>query len=423
MKESKTKKTSALPEKESAKGSPGKKPGEDTIILAKDRGKVNVEKCEPDHPLLKEIKDHFYDEWKREHPGDKLPREYFYHSDVGHCPRGTYYQFYYPEKKKDMAVSTILMFTFGNIFHEVIQNAQKKIGHTTNEGIEFGIWSKIGFLKRGRLDAILKEGTPVLFVIEEIKSKNSYAFETPPDDSEVDQLLSYIHDCKNNLYFKAKGKTIGDHGYILYVDRGGLSDDQLAIYKVHYSEERIKVIEGEFARLHEAIQKKTTPVRPYARDSIKCLYCRFEDWCWRGIPRPEVPKIIPDASLEAPDEEIIESMVDVYFTNTAKIKELETDLELAKKGLKQFAKKTGKTDFHHEKGIIKASVTRGYSIDVAYLWKKHRNIFNLIATPAIGKLKTALKEGMIDGTTLEKAKVPNVETSISLRGIKAKKEG
>ena len=386
-------------------------------IIAKDRGEVKIERLEELHPVLNDLISRYVDDWKKEHPFDKLPREWFYVSDVGKCPRSIYYQFKYPEKKREMSPHTIIMFAFGNIYHDEIQTKFRKIGYTTNKGVEFGTWSKLNFAKRGRLDVLLSEDG--MTVVTEIKWKNPYGFQTEPEEWEVDQLLSYIEDCKKDPYFK--GRNIADYGYVVYLDSGLIASPPLAMYRIWFSEKRVEVIKSEFSELWDCIQKNKTPERPYERESWRCQYCRFLEWCWRGIPLPPEPKFEKDETIEPPSYEIVESMASSYLQTDLQEKELAKQRELARKVLIQYFKGTGKDEIVIGQEKIKFSLSNSYSLDEGYLWKKFKKIFNRIARPQVSLLKAALKDGLIDGTTFEKAKKLS-GVSESLRIIRPKAE-
>lgn len=398
----------------------------DVSIIARDRGKVKVEKLPDDHPFVMSILDYYEDEWKRSHTSDKIPREWFYVSDVGRCPRSIYYQFFNAEEKKPMAASTIMMFKFGNLFHEELQRVLRNLGHSSGKFVEFGTWSKVGFMKRGRLDILLSmdgedENVPVALVVGEIKTKNPYNFDSDPYDNEIDQALSYISDIRGDPYFARK--KIADYAYLIFIDRGGVATPSLCVWRVDYSEDRVKIIKREFRKLHKAIKEKTIPTRPYERDSVQCTYCRFqESICWADIPRIEPPALEPDPTIEPPTKEIVDSMANAFVRLKDEIKEKEKDFDLAKKVLTQHFKATPSDEIKVGEATIKYSPSETTGLDVEYLLKYLQKKWHLFAKPQLGLLREAVASGQVDATTFEKAKIPGRSYSITISRPKKKKE-
>lgn len=372
-------------------------------VTAKERGDVRCEKLAEDHDLVRAILDKYVENWKRSHPGDKKARNYFYNSDVGRCPRSIYYQFYSPEKKKDMAASTIMMFKLGDLFHDELQAMLGSLGYMTNKDIEFGTWSKVGFLKRGRLDVMLRY--PTMLVIGEIKSKNPYGFDSPPDNPEIDQLLTYMHDCKNDPYFRERGDKIADIGYIFYMDRGGLATPPICIWEVRYSKDRIKAIEKEFRALHRAIKGKQIPDRPYEMESVPCTYCRFQmSICWKGFAVAEEPKHEADVSIEPPGKEIVDSMAEACIRLKDEIEEKQGELDMARSVLTQYFKATGTSEILPKLGgKIRFSKSKITTLKEDYLLRKLKDKWHLFAKPTLSLLKLAVKEGKVDATTYQRA--------------------
>jgi len=382
------------------------------------RGVVKADRLLDDDPFIKHITDFYREEWKRDHPGDKNPREWFYVSDVGRCPRSIFYQFKQPEKKRNLALSTLLMFKFGELFHEEVMRVFRALGYTTGKDIEFGTWSKVGFMKRGRIDALVKDPVvPAMFITTEVKSKNPYAFAADePNENEVDQLLSYMADIRADPYFKSRGGAIADFGYIFYIERSGLADMPFAVWKVHYSEERIEAIRREFRSLHRAIKQNSLPERPYTRDDINCQYCRFRDYCWEGVPLPEQPKHEADDTIEVPAMEIVESMAETYVRLKAEIKEKETELELAEKVLKRYFQGTGQDEMK----AVRYEKYNAAVINEAYLLRHAAKLWPKIAKPQVGLMREAVESGLMTGTVFEGAFTVEVRDRLK---IKKEKKG
>lgn len=390
-------------------------------IIAKGRGAVKSELLEDGDPLIRKFNDFYVEEWKRAHPGDKEPREWFYVSDVGRCPRSIYYQFHNAEKKRDMQASTIMMFTFGDLFHDEAQRVFRALGFTTSKDIEFGTWSKVGFMKRGRLDVLIDETwiTPAMKVVTEIKSKSSIDADEPPD-AEVDQLMSYMADCRTDPYFTSRKIPIREYGYLFYMDRSGFSGTGIKAWRIYYSQDRVRTILREFRSLHAAIKRKSLPLRPYVRDSVPCSYCRFQDFCWEDVPRPVPPELEADAAITVPAMEIVESQGAAYLRLKSEIKKNEADLELAEKVLTQYFKSTGTKTLDVGGIPINFEVYNDAHLNVPFLLEKLKSKWHLIAVPRVGLLRDAVKAGILDGETFERAFEYEVKTRLKIG--KPKKE-
>lgn len=407
-----TKKKSAGPAAQ-ANPAPPQKNDPENPTLPKSGSVVKVERMADDHWLLTRLKDHYLSNWKQEHTNDKQPRPYFYFSDSGRCVRRRTYDFLHPGEKRDMAVGTILMFTFGELFHDEIENTLRVIGASSAKNIEFGVFDESqGYRKSGRFDTIITELGPAeadpernvpFAVLLDVKSKTSYAMETEPPTPEVNQLISYIDGAFRSAYLKAKNRNIARYGYLLYVDRGGMNKEQLILWRVEFSEERLADIKREDDFVWRCVQEKVLPDRPYTRDSIDCQYCRYQEFCWADIPLPAPATLEPDASLEPPSQEIIESLAAKYVAAKASIKEAEALCEIAEKALVNYFKAKGQTELRVGGTAITYEAYDDTSIDVPYLLKHARDRWWQFAKPTMTLLRAAVDEQIISGTLFEKA--------------------
>lgn len=429
------KKEKAQPQALSRQGvSASDKGGVSEPIIAHPKAPVKCEKVPETHPLLLKFQELYVQDWKKEHPKDKQNRTNFRVSDVGQCPRKTFYEFHHADKKRDMAPSTIMMFTFGDLFHDEVQRVFERMGATARHFIEFGTLSKIGFEKRGRLDLFLHqseiEGNMELtaICIMEIKSKNPYAFDVElPNPEEIDQVLSYVEDSKNDPYIKARW-TVSNEAYIFYIDRSGMgSPIPIAMWRVTHSEERVKEIKSFFRTLHRLIKSGICPARPYAFNSIKCSYCRYRDLiCWQGEAVPIEPKHEADETIPVPSQEIVDSIAGNFYHSYCEIKRLEKEMEFQEKVLTQYFKSTGNEQLIIGEGETAGRVYfhkgRDRILKLDYL-KKHLAKFWLdIAKPTLASLEKLLSEGKIDGTTFERSIDYEPAEGVRVRMPRKKKE-
>jgi CRISPR/Cas system-associated exonuclease Cas4 (RecB family) len=355
----------------------------------------------PEHPLIGQLLDKYVDDWKREHSSDKKARPYFYVSDAGRCARQLVYQFLNPEQKHDMKPSTIAMFMMGGLFHEEIQTKLMKIGATTAKDIEFGTFGGFDFEVRGRLDVMLVEDGK--YVVSDIKSKNSFAFNAEPGIEEVLQLLIYIHQCKMDKYFKKKGMEIADYGYLIYADRGGVAGVPVTMWRAEYDPVLVDQVREWFEKIDKVIKEKIYPERPFVRDSVDCSYCRFKEWCWRDLPEAVIPAHIKDESIIPPTQEIVESMAAVFASGKSKISELEKEIDQAEAVLKQYFKGTGQSELLTGNVKLRYEKYLSSEVDVEYLMRFARDKWTSFARPQIAMLREAVKAGTISGTVFEKA--------------------
>lgn len=371
--------------------------------------------------FIKAILDSYVDEWKRDHPGDKLSREYFYVSDVGRCPRQIFYQFKSADQKRDITVGTIMAFRFGSIFHDELQQRLRRLGYTTSRDVEFGTFHKVKFISRGRLDILIREedGSQT---IGEIKSKNPFGFDTDPDPEEMDQLLSYVEDCMNNPYFKTRGQVVNPWGYLIYVDRSGIGKPSIKAWKVFHSKERIEFIESFFVAVDQALKEGIVPERPFVRDSVSCTYCRFQDFCWAGVPVPEIPKHEKDESVLPPSMEIVESAAGSFISLDAQIKLLGKEKDIAERVLTAYFKGTGADSIPVGENKVVFIVGTKTILNEEILWERFRDVYNAFSKPQIGLLRAAVEAGLVDGTTFELAKSVAKTETVKVIRPKEKKE-
>lgn len=370
------------------------------------------------HPVIETMMAQYVLDWKREHGSDKKPRPYFYVSDAGRCARQIAYQFLRPEEKHDMNASTIIMFKMGDLFHRETQDMLLRIGATTAKDIEFGTFGEFDFDPRGRLDVFLNDDDETL-VVTDIKSKNSYAFAGAPSIEEVLQTMLYVYQCKRDKYFAKRGKKIADYSYLLYVDRGGMADEQFAMWRIEYDEALVEVARAWFQKVADEIKAKHYPERPYTRDSIQCSYCRFSSACWADIPAPELPALVKDESIVPPTQEIVESMARLFVQTRAQIKELERDVEAAEAVLTQYFKGTGQEELDVDGAKVRYEIRTTNEIDIEYLMKYAKDKWPAFAKPQITMLRDAVDKGIISGTVFEKAMKPKVSGSVKV--VKPKK--
>jgi len=370
-----------------------------------------IEKLPDDHFLIREVVESFVDDWKkRSGQRDHQKRDYFFMSDVRVCDRTTFYNFTCPEKKRPITAKTIMMFAAGNLLHDDLQDRARRRGLVDSaRDLEYGLedWAHKA---TGRLDFILPiyrfVDTEKGVVVVEIKTKNPYNFGIEePTQEEIDQLMWYIDRLKAHEAKSLKNTPVLDYGFILYADRAMISDPlPLCGWRVDFDADRVAVIKARFDALDKAILAGQVPQRPYERESIKCSYCRFRDFCWEGVPLPSPPAFEADGAVQVPDMELVESMASRFVELQVEIKTREAELDKAHETLMRYFKATGTEAIGINGGQIVHSFLARTEFDRDYLLSKLGDKWTVIAAPQDKLIKLAIKEGLIDPEVYERAK-------------------
>lgn len=370
---------------------------------------MQIEKLDRDHFLIKELIDSYRDERKKgSGQRDKQAPKNLYMSFVSRCDRDVYYRFVHPEKIRTLADKTIVFFRHGNMYHDEIQERLKKKRVIDNSrDIEYGLedWA---IDTTGRLDCFVSENSGL--VVTELKSKNPYAFNVEePHQEEIDQLFWYIYAAKKSKSLKER--NIQDYGYILYMERGEISDFPFAAWKIPYDEKRVKAIRKRFRNLKQLIDTKKIPQRPYERDSIKCNYCRFREFCWKGVPEVIEPELLPDVSIEKPEMELVQSAENRYILLKEKMAKEKEELEKLQELLLNYFKATGAKDTEK---LLHVFSKKTY-LDEDYLLKHAKDKWPLIAKSQVSLIKKAIKDKELDPEIFERAKKTNFSHSIRIK--------
>lgn len=363
-----------------------------------------------DHFLIREIIESFVDDWKKKSgQRDHSKRSYFYMSDVAKCDRATFYDFTCPGKKRPITAKTLMLFAAGNLIHDDLQDRARRRGLVDSpRDLEYGLedWAHKA---SGRLDFI----TPVYRFIEtekgiavvEIKTKNSYNFGTEePTQEEVDQVLWYIDRLKAHEAKSLKQTPVLDYGFILYVDRSMIADPiPLCGWRVDFDQARVDAIKARFDALDKAILSGQVPQRPHERESIKCSYCRYRDFCWEGVPLPAPPLMEPDGT-EAPEMELVESMAANYVKLKDETKRIEAELDKTHETLMKYFKATGTETIDVDGAQIVHSFLPRTEFDRDYLLSNLGDKWTLIAAPQDNLIRQAIKDGLVDPEVYERAR-------------------
>jgi hypothetical protein len=388
-----------------------------------------IERLPEDHFLLRELVESYVEDWKeRSGQRDHQKRGYFYVSDVSKCDRSIFYDFKCPENKRAISPKTLMLFAAGNLQHDDIQDRMKRRGMVeSGRDIEYGLedWA---IKTTGRLDVIAavyrfietEHGVAVV----EIKTKPPYGFaEDGPTQEEVDQLLWYIDRMTESMVKSIKRQTVLPYGFILYSDRSMMADPiPLAAWKIDFDPERIAVIKARFRALDKAVMSNALPQRPYERDSIKCSYCRYAAFCWEGVPVPAPAILEADETIEAPEQELVESMASRYLELQAKAKEIEAELDKCKDTFSKYFRSKGIDEIPVNGSSITFLPVPKTNLDVPFLYSKYSSIWYELSSPQMSRISQAIKAGKVDPEIFERAKVVDYQWQIRVKKAKKSKE-
>lgn len=362
---------------------------------------MKIELLDQKHFIVKNLIASYREEWQRTNGQRyKERRDHFYISDVSKCDREIYYLFKRPEEKRTLADRTLVLFRHGNMYHDEIQHRLRstRVADTSRD-IEYGL-EDFDIDTTGRLDVFAREGEGV--AITELKSKNPYGYTAEvPEPNEIDQLLWYIYAAKKSKTLRKK--NILDYGYIVYMERGEIADFPFRTWRVAYDAEakkRVREIRLRFIELKKVIAGRKPPQRMYERDSVKCQYCVFRDYCWQGVPVVETIEPVADKAIEKPGEELVQSAERRYIQLKWEIAERETEKDEVYDLLLRYFMATGAK----ETELLTHGITPEVKMNEEYLLKKLCDKWPLIARVQASLIKQAIKDKKIDPEIYERAK-------------------
>jgi len=381
---------------------------------------MQIEPLDQKHFLIKNLIASYRNEWQRA-SGQRYKerRQHFYISDVSKCDREIYYLFKHPAEKRTIADRTLVFFRHGNMYHEEIQQRLRTMKTIDNSrDMEYGL-EDFEIDTTGRLDCFVREEEGL--AVTELKSKNPYGYVADvPEPAEVDQLLWYMHAAKRSKTLRKR--NILNHGYILYMERGEVSEFPFRAWRIVYNAEakrRVQEIRERFMALKAIIAKRKPPQRIHERESLKCQYCVFREYCWQGVPVIEEAKMVADTAVEKPEMELVESAERRYVQLKREIAERETEKDDVYRLLLRYFMATGA----EETELLAHGVSKEITLDEKYLLKRLQDVWPLIARVQTKLIKQAIKDGKVDPEIYERAKkATGVKHTIRIKKIKKEKD-
>lgn len=330
--------------------------------------------AERDYELTEEIDKSYIEESKS---GDSLKdkgdlgQKNLNFSNVSDCPREIYYKFFEPERARDYTVKGLKLFSEGKRHHINLQRRLEDRGKARNpEGfLEIPRCGATGYYD-SLINVGIENGWSICDVLE-IKSKLPFACEVIAQ-RDYDQAQLYQYGCQFSRRLKTKKIKVRNIR-ILYRDRAVQTDEVDFGWMVKPDLERQHQIIEYFNWLHDVvINQQFLSLHPFERKSNKCLYCRFNAWCWREYPDKVIEEAKEDPlDMKLPEKEILDSYaLKLYkiIQKESKLKEEKVQLQevilnyLSQskdpyyliKGNEALAPKIGKTSVWDEKGLMEA---------------------------------------------------------------------
>jgi CRISPR/Cas system-associated exonuclease Cas4 (RecB family) len=374
----------------------------------------------PDPELVEAVYESFRAESRHGHglkeKGDKK-RDHLWATDIRYCPRKVYYDFTNPSKAREYTVKGLMLMEDGNLHHKDIQRRleeRRKADHPGGflEDAELGVTAYyddlyiVGHKNRWLLCDIL-----------EIKRKFGKDIQAI-DQADYDQLQYYIWMAQFSKWLEShRIRILG--GRLLYSDRAIMTDEVYSAWRVEKDEKRIEEIRDYIKNLKLAIAEKTIPRRPFERESLSCVYCRYNDFCWRGIPTAVAPAFSASETAERPEKELVDSMALNYIKLKKEAAELEKQIGEAREIIKKYFAATGLSEIPvGDKAIVRSQIKR-FSLDAAYLFDTlPREVWTGIVSPDLKKMKAAIKDGSLDPEAFERSKVYRFEEQLRIKGTK-----
>ena len=340
----------------------------------------------------------------------KYARTHFWASEVGKCKRALFYDFT-GVPKKDFDARALLIFKAGDMFHDMIKNYFWRSGLLRQEEARLPATAKKELNLTGRFDAIVSNTPEGERELTEIKSISHFGFEhmDEPKKEWVLQLMIYLH------YLRMK------RGIIFAINK---NTSQMKQWEVNYDPKIFKTAVNYFKAVSKCIKNDTEPDREYPRDSWQCGYCKFSKHCWRDIPIPEPPAFKIDEAIEPPSQEILESAVNTYCFLKNEIKKMAAEYESAEKVIKQYFKTNQEASVSSEKNVIERIQRQKIIFDSVKLLKKLGvEKYAIISKPQAKLITQALKDGLVDPTTVEESKDYEFTEALSIRKVEGDEEG
>jgi CRISPR/Cas system-associated exonuclease Cas4 (RecB family) len=336
------------------------------------------------------------------------------------CERAIYYDIYQADQKSLLTTGSLALFDDGRIHEQDIRRRLRTILRSPEREVtdpETGARGKIdNTIYYGSIKPDIEElqyqlgkgGSVVEFIpgVEaskdpglEIKSVNEFQFQEMARSGVIlqhyyDQIQSYLWITQLPFFIcliKNRNSNGPEKGVLPFLEFIVLPDT-----------DRQKEIRTGFRVVKEALDQNILPPRPFLRESSQCQFCRYKHVCWPKEEEQKPP--IPDATVSAPDKEMLESAIRTYSATGKQISELKKQQDEAKEVIVRYFQATGKTELLVDHFNATYSQRTSKSWDIQYLRENLTYIQQLlISDPSEEKLKQAIADRKIDAIVLEEA--------------------
>lgn len=373
--------------------------------------------AEPDKELVEAYYKTYFDDSKQgrtdratiREKGVRRHRDYLYFTEITrNCPREVFFRIHMPEKGRDYSIKGLMLFDDGQLHHTEVQRRLQREQKLRNPERELILPENgaVGYYD-GLINAGVSKDGERLVDIFEMKSRTGTAT-LSFQQGDYDQAQLYHFAARFCATLKRKRMKVRKIR-LFNRDRALMIDDPAFGW----------IVDPDLARLDEVlkyadwlketvIKEKYLCPHPYLRESEKCFFCRFNNWCWRGFPAPqESPTVVaPDPTIPIPDKEILESQAKRFIEILAESKKLNEEKdEIANLFLNFFAKTE-----------VKQFPVREYDRALAPILGQQKKIlrdqllkalgvqlFAQLSDPSSKRIESAVASGLITGDVAQRA--------------------
>lgn len=243
--------------------------------------------------------------------------------------------------------------------------------------------------------------------VVELKSVNEFSYQMMARDNRIsqsyyDQIQMYLHETRKNIaicLIKNRNSSGDEKGALPFLEFIVLPDP-----------ERQTQIRAGLKTTAECCEKGILPRRPFLMSSTKCSYCRFKYECWpeyKAKLEAQATALVPDATVEAPGQEILEGALRSYNAGLKARSEAEKQMEEARSVIERYFKATAKPD------LVVGNITATYSsVSKSYLDKEKligligTTKYAMVSLPNTKLIEQAIEDREIDAKVLADVTLP-----------------
>ena len=268
------------------------------------------------------------------HAGGKK-RDSLKFGHVRSCPREVYYDFFEPERARAYTAKGLILFEEGKRHHKNIQGRleDRRVLQGTEGYLHIEEINANGFYDglipvKNEDGSLLYDGEWQICDLFELKSKLPYAAEAI-GQGDHDQAQLYHYGAKSCPRLKAKKIRVRNIR-LMNRDRAIQTDEVDFSWMIKPDLDRQAEI-MEFMRYlwNKIFKEKHLPPHPHERKEKPCIWCRYNEHCWRKHPMviKEAPVSDEIEAVEIPNQEILESYAKRIYSILDERKKLAEELK------------------------------------------------------------------------------------------------